>query len=70
RPRLLLWPLVLLATAGALSALPILTRWPLVYGHGGMIGDLSFKTVSGLFALINPGRAGVAAGLMLFAAAA
>ena len=66
--RLLLAPIAIFALAGGLSALPSLPRWPLLYGHGGVVGDLAFQLVASILGTLNPQRAGVAAGLVLIAA--
>ena len=60
KSRLFLAPLAVLALAGGLSALPLLPRWPILYGHGGAIGDLAFQLVASIFGMLNPQRAGVA----------
>lgn len=68
RFRLWLLPLALLVLAGAFGSLPAPSRWPLNHGLGGMAGDAGFSLVAGVFAIINPARAGLATGLALFAA--
>jgi S-DNA-T family DNA segregation ATPase FtsK/SpoIIIE len=68
RVRLVLAPVALLILAGALASLPPPASWPLHQGLGGMIGSVVFNLVSGLLSHINAGRAGLAAGLVLFAA--
>ena len=65
--KLILAPLAILALAGALSSLPRLGSWPLQHGFGGILGDLCHKLLAGLVASVNPGRAGLAAGLFCFA---
>ena len=64
RTKLCLFPLAILLLAGACSALPTLTIWPLYHGFGGILGDAFFKLVQTVFALINPERGGLAAGLV------
>lgn len=64
------YPLAILAIAGALSAFPQPSAWPLHHGLGGVLGDGLFNLTSRLFALINGDRAGLAAGLLLIAGAA
>jgi S-DNA-T family DNA segregation ATPase FtsK/SpoIIIE len=67
RLRLGLFPLSIVVLAGAFGAVPAPSSWPVNHGLGGIIGDIVFGTVSGLLAIINPGRAGAASGLVLFA---
>jgi DNA segregation ATPase FtsK/SpoIIIE, S-DNA-T family len=64
------YPLAVLAIGGALSSFPTVTGWPLHHGLGGVLGDGVLKVVTSLFALINDDRSGLAAGLVLNAAAA
>jgi S-DNA-T family DNA segregation ATPase FtsK/SpoIIIE len=66
--RLIVAPVALLILAGALGSLAVPATWPLHHGLGGALGGLGYNIVSGLFAHINPGRAGLASGLILFAA--
>ncbi len=68
RFRLWLLPLALLVLAGAFGSLPAPPRWPLNHGLGGMAGDAAFSLVSGLLARINPARAALVSGLVLFGA--
>ena len=68
RLRLIIAPIALLILAGALASLPAPQSWPLHQGLGGMVGSLVFNVVSGLLANINAGRAGLASGLVMFAA--
>ncbi|MGQ0455930.1 MAG: DNA translocase FtsK 4TM domain-containing protein [Hyphomicrobium sp.] len=63
------YPLSILALAGALSALPISEAWPLHHGLGGAVGDGIFKVVASAFAIVNADRAGLAAAIVLSAAA-
>jgi len=65
--KLLLYPLSMLALAGALSALPLIRSWPLNHGYGGIIGDLLLSMATSLLSMINPQRAYIAAGMMFFA---
>lgn len=61
-----LWfPVAALAMAGALSALPTLSSWPLHHGLGGIVGDSVFAMTANLFELINASRGGMAAGFVL-----
>ena len=68
RIRLIIAPIALLVLAGALASVAAPASWPLHQGLGGALGALVFKVVSALFAQVNPGRAGLAAGLVMFAA--
>ncbi|MFM9941317.1 MAG: DNA translocase FtsK [Hyphomicrobiaceae bacterium] len=65
--RLGLFPVAILALAGAFGSLPAPGSWPLNHSLGGILGDMAFGAVSGLLAVINPARAGAASGLLLFA---
>ncbi len=65
--RLGLFPAAVLALAGAFGSLPAPEVWPLSHGLGGILGDMVFGAISGLFAVVNPARAGVVTGLLLFA---
>ena len=62
------YPLSVLVLAGALSSLPTLAGWPLHHGHGGLLGDAVLRLATSVLAIINPDRAGLAAGLVLGAA--
>ena len=68
RIRLIIAPIALLVLAGALASISAPASWPLHQGLGGAFGALVFKLVSSVFAQVNPGRAGLAAGLVMFAA--
>ena len=68
RIRLIIAPSALLVLAGALASISAPASWPLHQGLGGAFGALVFKLVSSVFAQVNPGRAGLAAGLVMFAA--
>jgi S-DNA-T family DNA segregation ATPase FtsK/SpoIIIE len=68
RIRLIIAPIALLVLAGALASIAAPASWPLHQGLGGAFGALVFKLVSSAFAQVNPGRAGLAAGLVMFAA--
>src|SRR6478735_4933488 len=61
------YPLSVLILAGGLSSLPVPASWPLHHGLGGILGDVLFNMASSVFGLINPERAGIAAGLVLLA---
>jgi S-DNA-T family DNA segregation ATPase FtsK/SpoIIIE len=67
RRKVVMVPFAVLMLAGGLSALPAPPSWPLHHGLGGMLGDVIFRLAAGLLAMFNPGRAGVAAGLVLLA---
>ena len=69
RTKIGFYPLSILAAAGALSAFPVAQSWPLHHGFGGVLGDGLFKLVAKTFALLNEDRAGLAAALILNAAA-
>jgi len=62
------FPLAVLMLAGALSSLPSLEIWPFRHGYGGLLGDAVLRLASSLLAVVNPDRAGVAAGMVLMAA--
>ncbi len=64
RAKLCLFPLAILLLAGACSALPTISLWPLHHGFGGILGDVLFKLINNVFGLINPERGGLAAGLV------
>ncbi|HET6388800.1 FtsK/SpoIIIE family DNA translocase [Hyphomicrobium sp.] len=69
RVRLIFYPLSLLALAGALSALPVLSAWPLRHGYGGLLGDSIYRLFLNIFSSLNEERAPLAAGCVLLAAA-
>jgi DNA segregation ATPase FtsK/SpoIIIE, S-DNA-T family len=69
RLRLGFYPLSILALTGAISALPLLSGWPLRHGYGGLIGDGVYHLTLKLFSMLNEERAPIAAGLVLLAAA-
>jgi DNA segregation ATPase FtsK/SpoIIIE, S-DNA-T family len=69
RLKLGFYPLSILALAGAISALPVMTGWPLRHGYGGLLGDGVYHLVLKLFAMLNGERAPLAAGVVLLAAA-
>jgi S-DNA-T family DNA segregation ATPase FtsK/SpoIIIE len=69
RSKILFYPIAVLAVAGALSSLPLFAGWPLRHGYGGLLGDATLNLVARVFSFINEGRAPVAAGLVLAAAA-
>ena len=60
------FPLAVLVLAGALSSLPVPAGWPLHHGLGGILGDVVYNLAFNVFAIINPDRAGAAAGLLFF----
>ncbi len=69
RVKLGFYPLSILALAGAISALPIMSGWPLRHGYGGLLGDGVYHLALKLFAMLNEERAPLAAGVVLLAAA-
>ncbi|HPG88051.1 MAG TPA: DNA translocase FtsK 4TM domain-containing protein [Hyphomicrobium sp.] len=69
RAKAAFYPLAVLAIAGALSAFPVPSSWPLHHGLGGVLGDGLYNLTSRLFAFLNEERAGLAAGLLLIAGA-
>src|SRR6185503_15448051 len=69
RGKLVLAPLAVLFLAGALSALPSASSWPLHHhGYGGVLGDLGLGLLASLLAHVNADRSAAAAGLFCFAA--
>jgi DNA segregation ATPase FtsK/SpoIIIE, S-DNA-T family len=67
RTRILLFGLALIVLAGAFSSVPAPDTWPLNHGLGGAIGDLVFRTLTGLIAMLLPSAAAALSGLILFA---
>ncbi len=67
RARTLLFALALIVLAGAFSSVPAPDTWPLNHGLGGAIGDLVFRALTGLIALLLPSAAAALSGLVLFA---
>ena len=65
-----LFPIAVLLLAGACSSLPALRSWPLHHGLGGIIGDVIYNLANSLLAAINADRAGLATGVLFFAAGA
>ena len=70
RVKLGFYPLSVAALTGAISALPVLSGWPLRHGYGGLVGDGVYHLALKLFSMLNEERAPVAAGVVLLAAAA
>jgi len=68
RGKLVLAPLAVLFLAGALSALPAASGWPMHHGYGGVLGDLGLGFLASLLARVNADRSSAAAGLFYFAA--
>ncbi len=69
RIKLMYYPLAIAATAGGLSAFPVVSNWPLHHGYGGLLGDGLFRLISHMFALLNADRAALASALVLNAGA-
>ncbi|MFT3732648.1 MAG: DNA translocase FtsK 4TM domain-containing protein [Hyphomicrobium sp.] len=69
RVKLGFYPLSILALTGAISALPVLSGWPLRHGYGGLLGDGVYHLILKLFSMLNEERAPLAAGIVLLAAA-
>ena len=67
RTKIMLYPLAVLLMAGALSALPTTTGWPLNHGFGGILGDALYSLAGGVLSIVNAQRAGAVAGLIFFA---
>lgn len=61
------YPLALLATAAALTALPRPDAWPLEHGMGGILGDVLFNFSSGMLAPLLADRAGIVTGALFLA---
>jgi len=70
RPKIVFYPIAVLAVAGALASVPAVPNWPLNHGLGGAIGDGLFALASKLFGLVNKERADLAAALLLNLSAA
>ena len=60
------FPLAILILAGALSALPVPSSWPLHHGLGGALGDVAYRLAANIFSVLNPDRASAAAGFLFF----
>jgi hypothetical protein len=69
RQRFGFFPLAALGLAGALASFPVIDNWPLHHGYGGALGDGLVGLVSRVFAVLNPDRADLAAGVLLNALA-
>jgi S-DNA-T family DNA segregation ATPase FtsK/SpoIIIE len=69
RGKLVLAPLAVLFLAGALSALPSASAWPLHHhGYGGILGDLGLGLLASLLAHVNADGSAAVAGLFYFGA--
>lgn len=68
--RVMLWPVAVLAAAGALSAAPAPASWPFARGLGGVVGDQIFGLVRTAMSSVVPGYAALFAGAGLLALAA
>src|SRR5690606_2618574 len=66
RWRIMIAPFALLILAGAMASLPPPSSWPLHHVLGGAFGGMVLALASSGFAIVNPGRAGFVAGLLLF----
>ena len=64
--RLWLYPLAVVTLSGAMASLPAPESWPVNHGLGGMLGDTAFSLFAGVLSMINPVRAGMVAGLVMF----
>ena len=58
--------IALIGIAGGSSALPTAGSWAFLNGYGGILGDLSFNLVAGLFAQLRVTGSGLIAGTALF----
>ena len=65
--RLVLFPIAVIALAGALSALPSPATWPLRPGLGGIVGDTAIGLAMQSMASLDLAVANLVAGLVLFA---
>jgi S-DNA-T family DNA segregation ATPase FtsK/SpoIIIE len=68
--------LAVLSVAGGLASIPKIEAWPLVYGFGGLIGDILYNVFGSLLQpVLGPlagaliGISGLSAGLLLFGSA-
>ncbi|MDX2290386.1 MAG: DNA translocase FtsK [Hyphomicrobiaceae bacterium] len=68
RQKLVLLPVSALILAGALSALPQAPIWPLDPGYGGILGDAAYRFAFAAAVTVAADKAGLVAGLILFAA--
>ena len=64
--KLALFPVSVVAMAGAFSSIPSPGAWPLHHGLGGIFGDVMYALATNLFSLVNGERAGLAAGFAFF----
>jgi DNA segregation ATPase FtsK/SpoIIIE-like protein len=62
RMKLMLAPVAVLLLAAAVSALPVMSTWPLPYGLGGLLGDQVLKSLSGLLVAVSSRYASLVAG--------
>lgn len=58
-------PFAVLALAGACSAFPTITAWPLRHGFGGIVGDILYNFAVGVCAALGPSRPSAMAALIL-----
>ena len=61
--RLVYTPLAVACFALAWSSMPEVTSMPFKHGYGGVLGDFLYARATGLLAIVNATRAGIAAGL-------
>jgi S-DNA-T family DNA segregation ATPase FtsK/SpoIIIE len=59
------YPFAILGMAGAVSALPGSTSWPIEHGYGGILGDAIFGFVASVLGFISSDTATLAAGILL-----
>ncbi len=63
--RFVVWPVSVIAAAGAVAAMPVPSGWPIPHGLGGLIGDRILAAVSGMFAAVNLGAGDALSGGIL-----
>jgi S-DNA-T family DNA segregation ATPase FtsK/SpoIIIE len=61
RMKLMLAPVAVLLLAASVSALPVMSTWPLPYGLGGLLGDQVLKSLSSLLVAVSPQYASLVA---------
>jgi S-DNA-T family DNA segregation ATPase FtsK/SpoIIIE len=65
RGKVTYYPFAVLGMAGAVSALPLASSWPIARGYGGILGDVIFDVTASLLRFINSETATVAAVILL-----